>query len=140
MSFVYRWGSAHMIAYPRRYWLLSKAGLCLLALSAATLTSADCRKDLHGEVFCGAGRCVIDGKGRVWCSRHYQGDARLTLEGRALCGIGDCAAGNDGQIFCSSEIGGAALVDSRGRVRCQGECEPASEHNCEQRVAGRSKP
>jgi len=111
--------------------LFSRIGLLAMALLMAAVTSADCTKDLRGEVYCGAGRCIVDKKGTVWCSRHYDGDAEVTLDGQVLCGKGQCAKDIDGQVFCSSEIGGAALVDSRGRVRCYGQCEPATADNCE---------
>jgi hypothetical protein len=113
-------------------------GLLLSALLTATVTFADCKKDLYGQVFCGAGRCLVDKDGLVWCSRHYDGGAAITLDGQVLCGIGRCAKDKHGQIFCSSEIGGAVLVDSRGRVRCFGQCEPATRNNCESDVADSS--
>jgi hypothetical protein len=88
-------------------------------------------KDRRGEVFCGAGRCLVDREGTVWCSRYPDGDAERMSDGRVLCGKGGCAKGSDGRAFCSSETGGAVLIDSRGRVRCYGRCEPATERNCE---------
>jgi hypothetical protein len=93
--------------------------------------AADCLKDLRGEVFCGAGRCATDSNGKVWCSRHYEGDAKRTLDGLVVCGIGRCAADIRGDWFCSSEIGGSVTRDSRGNMRCYGECQSASESNCE---------
>jgi len=111
--------------------LSSRIGLLVMALLFATITSADCMKDLRGEVYCGAGRCIVDRKGTVWCSRHYDGDAEITLDGQVLCGKGQCAQDRDGQVFCSSEIGGAVLIDIRGHVRCYGQCEPATADNCE---------
>jgi len=106
-------------------------GLLVMAMLMAAITFADCIKDLRGEVYCGAGHCLVDSNGIVWCSRYYEGDAEKTLDGRVLCGKGHCAKNIDGEIFCSSEIGGVVLVDSRGRVRCYGQCEPASADNCE---------
>jgi hypothetical protein len=111
--------------------LVRRIGLLLSVLLMATITSADCKKDIRGEVFCGAGRCLVDRDGTVWCSRHYEGGAAITLDGQVLCGKGRCAKDKYGQVFCSSEIGGAALIDSRGRVRCYGQCEPATVDNCE---------
>lgn len=111
--------------------LRRRIGLVMTLLLATTIASADCAKDLRGEVFCGAGRCLIDGEGTVWCSRYYEGDAEKTLDGRVLCGKGQCAKNLDGDVFCSSEIGGAATIDSEGRIRCYGKCEPASADNCE---------
>ena len=110
---------------------LCRIGLFLTTLLMATMTSADCKQDLRGEVYCGAGRCLVDRDGTVWCSRHYEGGAAITLEGQVLCGKGRCAKDKYGKVFCSSEIGGAVLVDSRGRVRCYGQCEPATVDNCE---------
>ena len=109
--------------------------MIVMVMLMATISSADCMKDLSGEVYCGAGRCVVDSKGTIWCSRHYEGDAKKTLDGQVLCGKGQCAKGKDGQFLCSSEIGGAVLIDSRGRVRCYGECEPATADNCENPIA-----
>ena len=114
---------------------LSRIGLIVAAALFAANATADCLKDLRGEVFCGAGSCRIDKDGIIWCSRHYKGDAEKTLEGEVLCGIGKCARGIDGRFFCSSEIGGAVLVDSRGRVRCYGRCEPATKDHCESKRA-----
>jgi hypothetical protein len=103
----------------------------MMALLMATITSADCIKDLRGEVYCGAGRCIVDNKGTAWCSRHYDGDAKITLDGQVLCGKGQCAKDGGGQVFCSSERGGAVLIDSHRRVRCYGQCESATADNCE---------
>jgi hypothetical protein len=104
----------------------------LIGLSLGVPTAlADCAADLRGEIYCGAGRCVSDSEGLIWCSRHYEGDAKVTLDGRALCGKGQCATDSHGKMFCSSEIGGAVASDSRGRVRCYGRCEPATADECE---------
>ena len=121
-------------AGPSRYF--NRFGLLVMALLMATITSADCMKDLRGEVFCGAGRCIVDSKGTIWCSRHYEGGAAITLDGQVLCGKGQCVKNINGQISCSSEVGGAALIDSHGRVRCYGHCEPATAGNCENTPAG----
>lgn len=111
--------------------LFAGTGLLAILSLGAPVTSADCARDLRGEVFCGAGRCVIDSDGTVWCSRHYKGDAQITLDGRVLCGKGQCAKDPHGQVFCSSVVGGAVLMDSRGHVRCYGQCEPATADECE---------
>ena len=110
---------------------LSRIGLFVMVLLMADITSAGCIKDLRGEVYCGAGRCIVDSEGAVWCSRHHDGDVKITLDGQVLCGVGQCAKNRDGQVFCSSEVGGAVLIDSRGHVRCYGQCEPATTDNCE---------
>lgn len=111
--------------------LFFAAGLFAILPLGVPVTSADCATDLRGEVYCGAGRCVVDSEGTVWCSRHYKGDAKVTLEGTALCGKGKCAKDAHGQIFCSSELGGSVVTDTRGRVRCYGQCEPATADECE---------
>jgi hypothetical protein len=111
--------------------LFSRLRLLVIASLFAASVSADCVKDVRGEVFCGAGHCIVDSKGTVWCSRYYEGDAAITLDGQVLCGKGQCAKNSDGQIFCSSEVGGDVLVDSRGHVRCYGRCEPATADMCE---------
>jgi hypothetical protein len=127
-----------MIANGSPSSLLVSGGLLVMALLMPVIASADCVKDLSGEVYCGAGRCVVDSKGMVWCSRYYDGDATLTLDGHALCGKGHCAKRSNGKVFCSSEVAGAVLIDSRGRVRCYGQCEPASAEMCEHTRAGSS--
>jgi len=110
---------------------LSRIGLFVMVLLMADITSAGCIKDLRGEVYCGAGRCIVDSEGTVWCSRHYDGDAVITSDGQVLCGKGRCMKNIKGQAFCSSEVGGAVLIDSRGHVRCYGQCEPATADKCE---------
>ncbi len=112
----------------------SLAILWLLAPAA----SADCAKDLEGEVYCGGGYCSADRIGTVWCSRFYKGGAERTREGKVLCGKGQCAKNSRGEIFCSSEVGGAVTKDSRGHVRCYGECERATAMQCENTPAGSS--
>lgn len=106
-------------------------GFVALAWVLVSAASADCAKDIGGEVFCGGGECLRDSAGTIWCSRHDRGGAQKTLDGRVLCGRGRCAKDTGGRIFCSSNPGGAVLRDSRGRVRCYGECEPASADHCE---------
>ena len=111
--------------------LFVRIGMIVMALLMAAITSADCIKDLRGEVYCGAGSCIVDSNGIVWCSRYLEGDAEKTLDGRVLCGKGQCAKDIAGEVLCSSEIGGTVLIDSRGRVRCYGQCEPATADKCE---------
>lgn len=115
-----------------------KARLMLLVVAAlfATIVYADCMQDIRGEVYCGAGHCLVDGEGKVWCSRFYEGDADKTLDGQVLCGKGQCVRNRDGEILCSTEVGGAALIDNRGNARCYGQCEPASKAMCENTPAG----
>lgn len=120
------------------------ARIILLAITILLMSFvyADCVKDLSGEVYCGAGQCVVgstfeyDNKyGTIWCSKYYEGGAVKTLDGRVLCGKGKCAKNSKGEVFCSSKIGGAVLKDSRGHVRCYGNCERATLENCENTVA-----
>ena len=99
---------------------LARIGLVVMPLSMPALTSANCVKDLRGEVYCGVGHCIVDSKGIAWCSRYFDGDAVSTMDGRVVCGKGQCAKRSDGEVFCSSEVGGAVLIDSSGRVRCYG--------------------
>jgi hypothetical protein len=112
----------------------SRVGLLMLALFMTSIGSADCIKDLRGEVYCGAGQCMADRNGIVWCSRYDDGDA-IRTEGQVLCGKGQCEKDSNGQVFCSSEVGGAVVKDSRGHVRCYGQCEPATVENCENTLA-----
>lgn len=115
----------------RTFPLPTPGGLLAVALLVSSLASADCIKDIRGEVYCGAGQCLTDSRGKVWCSRHYEGGAVKTLDGQVLCGRGLCATDISGQVVCSAEIGGSVLKDGRGRVRCYGQCEPASVEHCE---------
>ena len=100
--------------------------------------SADCAKDLMGEVYCGGGRCLVDRSGAIWCSRSYEGGAAKLRDGSVVCGRGQCATDSRGRAFCSSEVGGAVLIDSAGRVRCYGRCERAGANQCEHTPAGSS--
>ena len=109
----------------------SRIGVLFLVCSTAPTTFADCVQDFSGEVYCGAGRCIVEKQGKVWCSRHYEGGAAMTLDGQVLCGKGRCAKDKDDRVFCSSETGGAVLVDIQGRIRCYGQCEPATAEACE---------
>ena len=118
------------------------AALWLMAISTIAVTepaSADCLKNLHGEVYCGAGDCRSDRSGRILCSRHFMGGAVRRSDGKVVCGKGRCINNSSGEIWCSNEIGGAVLVDLNGRVRCQGRCEPGSIGHCESRRAGSSR-
>ena len=100
--------------------LLSRTGLFLMVLLMTDITSAGCINNPRGEVCCGAGRCIVDSEGTVWCSRHRDGDAVIT---------------SNVQAFCSSEIGGAVLIDSHGRVRCYGHCGPTTVDECQNTLA-----
>ena len=110
------------------------------AISSAlpSAASADCAKDLMGEVYCGGGRCLVDRSGTVWCSRSYEGGAAKLRDGSVICGKGQCTTDSNGRAFCSSEVGGAVLIDSAGHVRCYGRCERASANQCEHTPAGSS--
>ena len=111
--------------------IATRSGLLIGLLLIAGIVSADCIRDIRGEVYCGAGQCLTDSKGNVWCSRHYEGGAVKTLDGQVLCGRGLCDTDIRGQVVCSTEIGGSVLKDGRGRVRCYGQCEPATVEHCE---------
>jgi hypothetical protein len=113
-------------------------GLFVMGMVIPTFTSADCNKDRYGDVYCGAGKCMADVSGVVWCSRYYEGDAERMSDGSILCGKGHCMKRSDGRIFCSTAIGGTVLLDSRGDVRCYGQCEPATVEMCENTIAGSS--
>lgn len=117
---------------------LANIGLLAMILLFPAIISAECLKDRYGEVYCGAGQCLIDDNAIVRCSRYYDGDAVRTSDGQVLCGKGQCAKRSDGIVFCSTEIGGAALIDSSGNARCYGQCEPATALMCENTRAGSS--
>jgi len=115
---------------------LTRNGLFLMMFAIPVFASADCIKDKYGEVYCGAGQCLTDSEGIVWCSRYYDGDAERSSDGQVLCGKGHCTKRSDGLVFCSTEVGGSVLIDSRGRARCYGQCEPATVEMCENTLAG----
>ena len=104
------------------------AAVLLFAIPPAI---ADCLQTLHGDVYCGAGRCLVDKDGKVWCSRFPRGDAEKTIRGIVLCGKGACAKDINGTVLCSSELDGAVFVDAKGLVHCYGRCEAASAAHCE---------
>lgn len=110
--------------------------LFVMMLVIPVFTSADCLKDRYGEIYCGAGRCLVDSSGVVLCSRYYDGYAERTSDGQVLCGKGQCVKRRDGLVYCSTEIGGAVLLDSSGSARCYGQCEPATAEMCENTRAG----
>ena len=110
--------------------LIRSTGILTIVLLLCPVAFAECASDLHGDVYCGGGRCIRDREGIVWCARSYDGGAQTTLHGTVICGKGECAKSSQGQILCSSEPGGAVLRDSRGRVRCYGRCERASAEQC----------
>jgi hypothetical protein len=115
------------------YRVLNRLAAVLLAFGALypPAASADCRTDADGEVYCGAGECVADSSGRIWCSRHYEGGVQITLDGEVLCGVGKCAEDANGRVYCSSEEGGTVTTDIDGQVRCYGRCEPGDVDHCE---------
>ena len=119
----------------RYIWFLA---VSLIALTLPSNAYAECAINSHGEVICGAGRCLVDIKGKIWCSRHFLGGAVRTRNGDILCGKGQCVRNTHGQVYCSSVNGGAALTDSRGKIRCYGRCLPATKTDCERSLAGSS--
>lgn len=119
---------------PSKY--LASIGLLVMVLVIPTFISADCLKDRYGDIYCGAGRCLIDRNGIVWCSRYYEGDIERTSDGRLLCGKGHCIKRSDGIVFCSTEVGGTVLLNSRGYARCYGQCESGTVEMCENTRAG----
>ena len=100
-------------------------------LLATAPVFAACLQTLHGDVYCGAGRCLVDRDGRVWCSKFPRGDAEKTIHGIVLCGKGACAKDINGTVLCSSELDGAVFVDAKGLVHCYGRCEAATAAHCE---------
>jgi len=60
-------------AGPSRYF--TRFGLLAMVLLMATITSADCVKDIHGQVFCSSevgGAALVDSHGRVRCYGHCE--------------------------------------------------------------------
>ena len=113
-------------------------GLAVMAgLLLPSLATADCQTNRSGEVVCGAGPCVRDLKGSVYCAHFRFGSVVRTSSGETLCGKGQCVTTLQGEVICSNVDGGAAVKQLDGSTRCMGECERASVELCEQTPAGR---
>ena len=119
--------------------ILGAIGSLAILWVLAPAASADCAKDVRGEVYCGGGSCKLDRRGDIWCSRSYKGGAGNTRDGRVVCGKGRCVQDSHGKVFCSSVVDGAVLIDRFGRVRCYGQCERATPEQCEHTPADSSR-
>ena len=104
---------------------------CFFMLAATTqANAADCIKDPNGNVVCGAGQCVADQYGKVFCANEG-GGAMRDQYGDVKCGVGFCAKDDMGEVKCSTKPGGGAQMDSNGKVKCLGGCQSAKRQLCE---------
>jgi len=87
---------------------LASIGLFVMVLVIPAITSADCLKDRSGEVYCGAGRCLTDSNGIVWCSRYHDGHAERTSDGQVHC-VARVSARNAVMAHCSVRQRSAVL-------------------------------
>jgi hypothetical protein len=121
---------------------MARVKLAVLALGLATSLSlsasavADCLQDRSRQVICGAGPCLRDVNGEVYCAQFRFGSIQRTTRGETLCGRGRCVTTLNGEVVRSMVDGGAAMKQSDGTVRCQGGCEYASLDLCERTSAG----
>ena len=62
-----------------------------------------------GEVICGAGPCLRDVNGEVYCAQFRFGSILRTSNGETLCGRGRCVTTLNGEVVCSIVDGGGAI-------------------------------
>ncbi len=111
--------------------------LFLLFNLALTPAVAECMRDTGRiETVCGAGPCLKDRWGEVYCAPHIDGSAMLDRQQRVVCSVGQCRRSIKDEIICSSEPGGAVLTNIRGEIDCYGECRLASIEACERTFTG----
>ncbi len=111
--------------------------LCLLLCCPTSYVFAECmRDDGRIETVCGAGPCVKDRYGEVYCAPHIDGTATLDRYQQAVCSVGRCARSRNDEIICSREPGGDVLLNIYGEADCYGGCIVASAEACEREFAG----
>ncbi|MDJ0877125.1 MAG: hypothetical protein QNI86_00870 [Halieaceae bacterium] len=112
--------------------------LLLLLMGLGSFPSfAECMRDTGRiETICGAGPCLRDRYGEVYCAPHIDGSALLDRYQQVVCSVGECRRSIDDEILCSSQPGGAVLTNIHGEIDCYGGCRPASADACERNFAG----
>ncbi|POZ62542.1 hypothetical protein [Chromobacterium alticapitis] len=74
---------------------------------------------LHqGQAYCGAGACVADAFGNLFCSPFPGGDV-IRANGAFYAGPGFCVLGPDGAAHCAAAPRGNCAIVS-GEVKCDG--------------------
>ena len=109
----------------------------LAGMMVSTAVHAGCMQDRWGHVVCGAGSCVRDREGMVYCAPTRFGSVVRTIDGQVKCAHGQCVKTLEGELICSSVDGGGAVKRVDGTVRCEGSCEYATTDLCEALPAGR---
>ena len=75
---------------------------------------------LHrGNAYCGAGACVADEFGNLFCSP-YPGGGAIRAGGAFYAGPGMCLLGPDGSPRCAARPGGSCQVAADGQIQCDG--------------------
>jgi len=114
-----------------RYFLL------FLPWCLVSSVQAECMGDSGRiETVCGAGPCVKDRYGEVYCAPHIDGTATLDRYRLAVCSVGRCVTNINDEVICSREPGGDAMRNIYGEVDCYGGCVVASAEACEREFTG----
>ncbi|AUH49836.1 hypothetical protein CXB49_02815 [Chromobacterium sp. ATCC 53434] len=110
------------------------SALGFIGLLAAAAASANCinlggrsycaqqggQAVLHqGLPYCGAGACVADEFGNLFCSP-YPGGGAIRAGGGFYAGPGMCLLGPDGSPHCAATPGGSCNIGPGGQVVCDG--------------------
>ncbi|MBX9297977.1 hypothetical protein K5M36_14325 [Chromobacterium vaccinii] len=75
---------------------------------------------LHlGQPYCGAGACVSDEFGNLFCSP-YPGGGVVRARGGFYAGPGLCLLGPDGAPNCAAQPGGSCVIGPGGQPVCEG--------------------
>jgi len=109
----------------------------LAGAMASPAVHAACMQDRWGHVVCGAGSCVRDREGLVYCAPTRFGSVMRTIDGQVKCARGQCVKTLQGELICSTVDGGGAVKQLDRTVRCEDACELATTDLCEARPAGR---
>jgi hypothetical protein len=104
--------------------------LLFALLGLPSLSTADCIRDRYGQIVCGAGECVPDQDGNIFCAP-VGGSALRDNHGEVFCGVGECTKDQKGKIWCSTVPGGGAATSAYGEVKCYKGCEAATQERCE---------
>ncbi len=110
--------------------------LVMLCVWPGTLLAECLRDSGRIETVCGAGPCVQDRYGEVYCAPHIDGSALRDRRGIAVCSAGQCARDTEDRIVCSAQPGGAVLQNRFGEVDCYGGCVEAQASLCEREFTG----
>ncbi|AXE29090.1 hypothetical protein DK842_03665 [Chromobacterium phragmitis] len=73
----------------------------------------------QGQAYCGAGACVSDEFGNLFCSP-YPGGGVIRARGSFYAGPGLCVLGPDGAPHCAAAPGGGCEIGPGGQPVCAG--------------------